>query len=319
MTLVVAETAEGALAPITAELIGAAARLGGPVSVLLAGDGVRVLADEVGRLGAARVLVADDPRLSPFLAEAWLPLVLEAVGRVEPDAVLLGHTLTGRELGPLAAFRLGVGMVTDCVALEREGEALVLSKPVYGGNALAEYVIEAGPPFATLRPRSFAPHPEEEAEGSVDVVELAVAEPPGRARVVETVRREVSGPVLEKASVVVSGGRGLGGPENWHYVEELASALGAAVGASRAVTDAGWVPPTLQVGLTGTTVNPDLYVAVGISGAVQHMAGCGGARNIVAINRDPTANVFRHARFGIVGDFREILPALTERIRELRA
>jgi electron transfer flavoprotein alpha subunit len=321
MTLVVAEVAEGGLAPITAELVGAAARLGGPVSVLLAGEGVRGLAGDVGRLGAAGVLVADDPRLSPFLAEAWLPLLLDAIGRVGPDAVLLGHTLTGRELGPLAAFRLGAGMVTDCVALEREGEALVLSKPVYGGNALAEYVIAARPAFATLRPRAFAPLAEGEppSDGSPDVVELPVGDPPGRARIVETVHREVTGPVLEKASVVVSGGRGLGGPDNWHYVEELAAALGAAVGASRAVTDAGWVAPTLQIGLTGTTVNPELYVAVGISGAVQHMAGCGGARNIVAINRDPTANVFRHARFGVVGDFREVLPALTQRIRELRA
>jgi electron transfer flavoprotein alpha subunit len=223
-------------------------------------------------------------------------------------------------LGPLAAFRLGAGMVTDCIALEREGAALVLTKPVYGGNALAEYVIEARPAFATLRPRAFAAAAGREgsSEGS-DIVELAVGEPPGRTRVVQTVRRQVSGPVLEKARIVVSGGRGLGGPENWRYVEELAAALGAAVGASRAVTDAGWVPPTLQVGLTGTTVTPDLYVAVGISGAVQHIAGCGGARSIVAINRDATANIFRHARYGVVGDFREVLPALTQRIRELRA
>jgi electron transfer flavoprotein alpha subunit len=320
MTLVVAEVADGGLAPITAELVGAAARLGEPVSVLLAGEGVRALADEVGRLGAARVLVADDAGFSPYLAEAWLPLVLEAVRRVEPGAVLLGHTMTGRELGPLAAFRLGAGMVTDCVRLRREDGALVLSKPVYGGNALADYAIEARPAFATLRPRAFAPPDEGQgpAVGAPDVVDLAVAAPAGRTRVVESVHREVAGPVLEKAGVVVSGGRGLGGPENWHYVEELAAALGAAVGASRAVTDAGWISPTLQVGLTGTTVSPDLYVAVGISGAVQHMAGCGGARNIVAINRDPAANVFRHARFGVVGDFREVLPALTQRVRELR-
>jgi electron transfer flavoprotein alpha subunit len=320
MSLVVAEVADRALAPITAELIGAAEGLGQPVSVLLAGHDLRHLADELGRLGASRVLVADDAGLSPYLAEAWLPVVLEAVRRSAPDAVLLGHTLTGRELGPLAAFSLGAAMVTDCVALEREGDGLLLSKPVYGGNAVADYLVEARPAFATLRPRAFpAASPEAgRDQAALEITDLPVADPPGRARVVETVHRQVSGPVLEKARIVVSGGRGLGGPENWHYVEELAAALGAAVGASRAVTDAGWVPPSLQVGLTGTTVNPDLYVAVGISGAVQHMAGCGGARNIVAINRDPAANVFRHARFGVVGDFREILPALTARIRELR-
>ncbi len=148
---------------------------------------------------------------------------------------------------------------------------------------------------------------------------MAVPAASPRAVVVDTVQAAPSaGPTLKDARVVVSGGRGLGGPENWHYVEELAAALGAAVGASRAVTDAGWVPPSLQVGLTGTTVSPDLYVAVGISGAVQHMAGCGGSRNLVAINRDPDANIFRHARWGIVGDYKEVLPALTARIKELK-
>jgi electron transfer flavoprotein alpha subunit len=127
-----------------------------------------------------------------------------------------------------------------------------------------------------------------------------------------------SGPRLKDAKAVVSGGRGVGGPENWHYVEELAGALGAAVGASRAVTDAGWVPPTHQVGLTGTTISPDLYVTVAVSGAVQHIAGCSGSRNIVAINRDPDANIFRHARFGVVGDYSKVVPALTRRIKELR-
>src|SRR5581483_11568292 len=136
---------------------------------------------------------------------------------------------------------------------------------------------------------------------------------------VDAVRAAPSaGPTLKDARVVVSGGRGLGGPENWHYVEELAAALGAAVGATRAVTDAGWVPPSLQVGLTGVTITPDLYVTVGISGAVQHIAGVTGAKNIVAINRDADANIFRHARFGIVGDYRQILPALTAKLRELR-
>src|SRR5438093_651403 len=182
------------------------------------------------------------------------------------------------------------------ITAELIGAASRLGQPVYGGNALAEYVIEARPAFATLRPRAFAASAVGEGSSDgTDIVELAVGAPPDRTRVVQTARRQVSGPVLEKARIVVSGGRGLGGPENWHYVEELAAALGAAVGASRAVTDAGWVPPTLQVGLTGTTVTPDLYVAVGISGPVQHMAGCSGARNLVAINPDPDANVLPHA------------------------
>src|SRR5207244_2428185 len=185
-------------------------------------------------------------------------------------------------------------LVTDCVALKREDGALLMTKPVYGGSALADYALASTPAIATLRPGAFAPA---EGAGWPEVVAVEVSPAPVRAKVVETVRAAASsGPTLKDARVVVSGGRGLGGPENWHYVEELAAALGAAVGASRAVTDAGWVPPGLQVGLTGTTVNPDLYVAVGISGAVQPMAGCSGARNLVPIHRAPDANVSRHGR-----------------------
>jgi electron transfer flavoprotein alpha subunit len=197
----------------------------------------------------------------------------------------------------------------------------LLTKPVYGGSALAEYAPEApgAPLLATLRPRAFAPAVREDG-GAAEVVPLAVPGPgpEPRARVVETVREVSEGPRLKTAPVVVSGGRGLGGPEHWHYVEELAAALGAAVGATRAVTDAGWVPSSLQVGLTGTTVTPDLYVALGISGAVQHIAGCSGARTIVAINRDPEANIFRYARYGVVGDLQQVLPAMIDRVRELR-
>jgi len=312
-TLVVIPIVDGALAAIAAELIGAAQSLGEPVDALVIGPGARGAASG---LGVRRALVADDASLAPYTAEAWLPVVVDAVKQSEADVVLFPHTLLSRELAPRAAFRLGAGLVTDAVALKREDGALVATKPVYGGNALAEYAVDGKPALATLRPRAFA---EAEGGGSPEVVELSVAAGQPRARVVDEVKAAASsGPTLKDAKVVVSGGRGLGGPENWHYVEELAASLGAAVGASRAVTDAGWVPPSLQVGLTGTTVNPDLYVAVGISGAVQHMAGCSGSRNLVAINRDPDANVFKHARWGIVGDYKEVLPALTARIKELR-
>jgi electron transfer flavoprotein alpha subunit len=312
-TLLVLPAPDGQLPPTTAELIGAAASLGQPVDALVIGAGAGPLAAD---LAVRRAFVADDGSLRPCSAESWLPPVAEVVGRSEAGLVLFPHTLLSRELAPRLAFRLAAGLVTDCVALKVEAGALLLTKPVYGGGALADYAIESTPAIATLRPGAFAAA---ETVGSPEIVAVEVGAPTARARVVETVRAAPSdGPTLKDARIVVSGGRGLGGAESWHYVAELAAALGAAVGASRAVTDAGWVPPGLQVGLTGTTVSPDLYVAVGISGAVQHIAGCAGARNLVAINRDPEANIFRHARWGIVGDYREVLPALTARIKELR-
>jgi electron transfer flavoprotein alpha subunit len=194
----------------------------------------------------------------------------------------------------------------------------VMTKPVYGGAAVAELAVETTPRMATVRPRAFEPAQPGAAAGEIRAVPLPAGVQPV-VRLVDTVREaQAAGPRLKDAKVVVSGGRGLGGAENWRYVEELAQALGGATGATRAVTDAGWVPPSLQVGLTGTTITPDLYVTVAVSGAVQHIAGCSGARNIVAINKDPDANIFKHARFGVVGDYKQVVPALAQRIRELR-
>jgi electron transfer flavoprotein alpha subunit len=199
-----------------------------------------------------------------------------------------------------------------------EDGRLVLTKPVFGGSAIAEEVVASRPQMATLRPRAFAAA-EEHAERSAPVQALPAPQTPGRVEVLEDIREAAGeGPKLKDARIVVSGGRGLGGAENWHYIDELAQVLGAAVGASRAVTDAGWVPPSHQVGLTGATVAPDLYIAVGISGAVQHLAGISGARNVVAINRDADANIFKAARWGVVGDWKQVLPAFIDRVKALR-
>jgi electron transfer flavoprotein alpha subunit len=242
-----------------------------------------------------------------------------AVRQADPAVVLLGQTLAGRDLAARLAFALETGLVTDCTAVRLEGDRLVATKPVYGGSALAEYVVaDSRPQIATLRPRAFeAAQPREGRQAQVVPLELAELE--SAVEVLDTAKEvATSGPRLKDAKVVVTGGRGLGSPDNWHYIDELAEPLGAAVGATRAVTDAGWVPAGLQVGLTGVTVTPDLYVAVGVSGAVQHIAGCSGARNIVAINRDADANIFKHARYGVVGDWKQILPAFTEKVKELR-
>lgn len=320
--LVVAETLDGALAPISAELVGAgnrlAADLGTTVTTVLLGSGLDAAAGDLAALGAGRVLKADHADLADLQTDPVVATLAALAGAEGSSVILFGHTPMFRESAIRLAYRLGTAITTDCTGLRVQDGQVVITKPVFGGAAIAEYANEGGPTIATLRPRAF---PAAEPDGAAG--EIADADVPAdlasRTKVVDTVKEAVgSGPRLKDAKTVVSGGRGVGGPENWHYVEELAGALGAAVGASRAVTDAGWVPPTHQVGLTGTTISPDLYVTLAISGAVQHIAGCSGSRNIVAINRDPDANIFRHARFGIVGDYQKVVPALTKRIKELR-
>ncbi len=321
--LLIAEASGEQLAATTAELVGEGVRLsselGGPVTVLLAGKNVQGLAASLGGLGADRVLVADGQAPTPPSPD-WLLNAAEAAARqTNPDVVLLTHGGGGRDLGPLLAYRLDTGVVTDATALRVEGGDLIITKPVYGGSAIAEFSIGASPKMATLRPRAFEA-PASPAAKTAEVEALSVPETEHAIELLEEIREQAStGPRLKDAKIIVSGGRGLGGPENWSYVEELAQILGAAVGATRAITDAGWVPPSLQVGLTGATVAPDLYITIGISGAVQHIAGISGARNVVAINRDGDANIFKYARYGVVGDWKQIVPAFTQRLKELRS
>lgn len=320
--LVVAETLDGELAPISAELVGAGKRLadalGTSVVAVLLGSGLAGAASALAALGPRTVLVVEDAALADLQPDALVTALAALVGEQQPAAVLAGHTPALRESAIRLAFRLQTAITTDCTALRVEDGRIVVTKPVFGGAAVAEYVSAGRPTIATLRPRAFEPV---EAGGSPAEI-VTVAPPPGlssRTTLLETVKEAVSaGPRLKDAKIVVSGGRGIGGPESWPMIEELAGSLGAAVGASRAVTDAGWVAPSQQVGLTGTTISPDLYVTVAISGAVQHIAGCSGSRNIVAINKDPDANIFRHARFGVVGDYKQVVPALVKRIKELR-
>ncbi len=320
--LIVAETINGALAPISAELVGAGQRLATELetglSGLLLGSGLDAAAASLAALGLARVLTGDSPQLADLQPDPTVSALAAVVAAEAPAVVLFGHGPDFRESAIRLAYRLGVAITTDCTGLRVEAGTVVMTKPVFGGAAIAEYTSDGGPTIATLRPRSFEPAEAGDASGEISAITLP-ADLSSRTHLLETVEEAVgSGPRLKDAKVVVSGGRGVGSPDNWPLIEELAGSLGAATGASRAVTDAGWVPPSQQVGLTGTTISPDLYVTVGISGAVQHIAGCSGSRNIVAINRDPDANIFRHARFGVVGDFQNVVPALTKRIKELR-
>ncbi|HEY0584128.1 MAG TPA: electron transfer flavoprotein subunit alpha/FixB family protein [Chloroflexota bacterium] len=321
--LLVVEAAGEQLAATTAELVAEGGKVaqqlgGGPVTVLLAGKNVQGLASSLGQLGVEQVLVAESQKPTPPSPQ-WLLAAAEAAARqVQPEVILLTHAGGSRDLGAALAYRLDGGIVTDSTALRVEGADLIITKPVFGGSAIAEFAIASTPKVVTLRPRAF-----ESAEAptarQAKVEALSVPESDGAIEVLEEIREQATtGPRLKDAKVIVSGGRGLGGPDNWKFVEELAQVLGGAVGATRAVTDAGWVPPSLQVGLTGATVAPDLYITIGISGAVQHIAGISGARNVVAINRDADANIFKYARFGVVGDWKQIVPAFTQRLKELR-
>jgi electron transfer flavoprotein alpha subunit len=321
--LVIAEAGDdGELAPISAELMGIGRRLADESSsrltAVLPGSGVERLAEQLGQLGADVVYVADGASLASYEGEAYTHVAQEAVKQASPAIVLAGQTQSGRDLAARLAFRLETGVATDCTQLRLEAGELVMTKPVFGGSALADYVCpDSRPQMATIRPRAFEAA-EPQGGRQAEIVRLDISGFEARAKVLDTVKETATaGPQLKDAKVVVSGGRGLGGPENWHVVEELAEPLGAAVGATRAVTDAGWVPPSLQVGLTGVTITPDLYITVAVSGAVQHIAGCSGARNVVAINKDPEANIFKHARYGVVGDWKEVLPAFTSKVREL--
>ena len=313
------EQVPATLAELAAEGARLASELGAePPTCLLAGSNLQAAASALGQYGVGRVLLAESPGGKPPSPQWLLGAALDAAQAVQPDVILLTHAGVGRELGPSLAYRLESGAVTDCTALRVDGSDLVMTKPVFGGSAIAEFSIETSPRVATLRARAFETDAAPQARDA-SVESLSVTDPDAAVEVLEEVREQATtGPRLKDAKVIVSGGRGLGGPENWKSIEELASVLGAAVGATRAVTDAGWVPSSHQVGLTGSTVAPDLYITVGISGAVQHIAGISGARNVVAINRDADANIFKYARFGVVGDWKQIVPAFIQRLRELR-
>jgi electron transfer flavoprotein alpha subunit len=318
---VLAETRDGAVRRVTYELITAARRLdgGARVTAVLTGSGVANLASEIGAHGADRVLVLDDPRLAAYSSDGWAAALATLATAEGPDIILGSTTARGRDLTPRIAAVLGVGVASDAVEVALEGGRLVAVRPVFAGKALARVRVLSDPQMATIRPNSFPPSESpSDSSGAGEVVAASLGDYQARA-VVTGMEAVVSArPDVAEADVIVSGGRGMGGPEHFHLIEALADELGAAVGASRAVVDAGWRPHGDQVGQTGKTVSPTLYVACGISGAVQHLAGMKTSKYIVAVNKDAEAPIFSVADYGVVGDIFEVIPALTEAVRAFK-
>lgn len=295
-----------------------AGQLGGGASVeaVTIGSNVKGLED-TGKYGIAGVKCFTSPLLENYSASAYSKILLGYAESSQSDIVVLANTSMGRDIAPYLAIKLGAGIVTDCVALDVKDGEIIATKPIYAGKALVEEKIRTAKKILTLRPNIFtAATVAEDAKAEVEC--LNVETPDLSSRVVEL--KQASGKLdVAEADIIVSGGRGLKAPENFNLIEELADVLGAAVGASRAVVDAGWRPHGEQVGQTGKTVSPNLYIAVGLSGAIQHLAGMSSSKYIVAINKDKDAPIFSVADYGIAGDLFEILPELTAEIRQIKS
>ena len=321
---VLAEYAGGRPRKITYELLGKASALaqeaGGQVVALALGSGIAGAAQELAAYGADVVRVADDPLLGQYTTDAYAAVIEPVVSVEEPFLLMIGSTAMGRDLAPRLAARLGAGIVTDCATVEVVDGGVETTRPVMTRKAIARVAFRGdGIRIAVVLPNIFAP-PRPDPSRAAEVLPISVTLDPASIRTqvleVKAIARETV--PLTEADIIVSGGRGLRGPEHFGLLKELAQALGAAVGSSRPPVDSGWVPHDYEIGQTGKTVNPQLYIACGISGAPQHLAGMSGSRTIVAINKDPQAPIFSIASYGVVGDLFVVVPLLTEEVRRLR-
>ena len=308
-TLVFLETKDGKVRKPSLEALSIARKLGGDV-VAFASD--RAAADQAGKFGAKKLFVAP---LGQYLAEPYAAAMQQVAQQVSPTIILLGGTSNGRDLAPRLAARLNAGVASDVDRLEVADGKLRARRPVYSGKAFATVEVTSTPAIATTRPNAF---PVEEAGGgAAEVVEISVPSD-SKAKVVETKTPEAGELSIAEADIIVSGGRGLKEAANFSLIRDLAHAINAAVGASRATVDAGWIDHAHQVGQTGRVVSPNLYIACGISGAIQHLAGMSSSKHIVAINKDPEAPIFRVADLGVVGDLFQIVPALTDEVKKAK-
>jgi len=310
--LVLVEHVDGAPKKVTFELLTLARSLGEPAAVFI-GNGFDNAKDKLAEYGAAKIYVAGDGDLDGYLVAPKAEVLAQIVSSSSPAAVLIPSSPEGKEIAGRLAVKIDSGVVTDAVGVE---DGFVAKQSIFGGAINVAAKVTKGTPIITVRPNSTAPEPSP-AQPTEEQVTASISDAAKSAKVLDRVTEKKGGrPELTEAAIVVSGGRGLGDGSNFSLIEKLADTLGAAVGASRAATDAGWYPHTNQVGQTGKTVSPQLYMAVGISGAIQHRAGMQTSKTIIAINKDPEAPIFELVDFGVVGDLFNVVPQLTEEIEK---
>ncbi len=321
--MIIAEQREGDIRKISYELVSEGRRLadslGQGLTAVLLGSNIKDKAAKLGNYGADKVLVADDPRLEKYNTDAYVAVISEIVKANDPAILLLGASAQGKDLSARLSARLGVGMAQDCTKFEIDGGNLVATRPIYAGKAYAKLSYNNSyPQMATARPNVMTMNePDESRTAEVVDATFTLDDSAIKAKTVEVLKDESGKVDLTEADKIVSGGRGMKGPEGYGILEELAAVMGATVGASRSAVDAGWRPQTDQVGQTGKVVSPNLYIACGISGAIQHLAGMATSKVIVAINKDPDAPIFQKADYGVVDDLFKVVPALTEEMKKM--
>jgi electron transfer flavoprotein alpha subunit len=323
--VIVGEISNGKLASITTELLNIGRKLAGDLgqelAALFIGSGMSEAAREAISYGADKVYMIDGPMYADYLTDPYVGALEKFDKQFHPELLLFGHTAMGRDLAPRLAFRLETGLTLDCIdiALDPETKLLKKTKPIYGGNAVAVYVCEgARPQMAAIRPKTVEPAESDTSrKGEIIPFDPALDKAAIRGKITSRTKEEVTGIKLEEANVVVCGGRGVGGKEQFQQLEELARLLNGAVGATRPPCDDKWCPAHCQIGNTGKLVSPALYIGIALSGSMQHITGMSGSKTIVAINKDPEANIFGVAHYGVVGDYTRVLPAFTAKCKEL--
>lgn len=317
--LVLGEVRDGALRNVSFEAIatGKIIAEGGEVVAVLVGESVSALGQELVAYGADRVITVEDAKLAQYTSDGFAQALLAVIDQEQPEGLVFGHTSLGKDLSPKIAAKLNSGLVSDVTAVEEAGGNIVFTRPIYSGKAFEKKIVTDGLIFATVRPNNITPLQKDESR-SGDVTSLSVEIKDLRAIIKEVVRKASEGVDLSEAKVVIAGGRGVKSTDGFEPLKELAQVLGGAVGASRGACDADYCDYSLQIGQTGKVVTPDLYIACGISGAIQHLAGMSNSKVIVAINKDPEANIFKVADYGIVGDLFEVVPMLTEEFKKLK-
>ncbi len=322
--MIIAEQREGDIRKISYELVSEGRRLadsyGQEVTAVLLGSDIRDKAAKLGNYGADRVVVADDPRLRTYTTEAYTSVIAEIAEANDPDILLLGGSAQGKDLAGRLSARLRAGLAQDCTTFTVEDGSLTAVRPIYAGKAYAKVTFnESRPQMATARPNVMAINePDEGRSASIEDAAFTLDDGMIKTKVIDVAKDESGKADLTEADKIISGGRGMKGPEGYGILEEVADLIGATVGASRSAVDAGWRPQSDQVGQTGKVVSPNLYIACGISGAIQHLAGMSTSKVIVAINKDPEAPIFQKADYGVVDDLFKIVPAMKEEIKKIQ-